>query len=198
MCISPSSQNRVDAKNRLGPPKLWISLNYSIFDDRPRCWTMDSWSVLNWPCTSLEEFKYPRKFLRESFGEEKRSWRLLVWKIGLMRLFRFPLEVGWLCCVSSLQSLHSMSPPNKLLLEGTTQLHFQVMDLHNNNDCQKEDSIPFIWVLWIFIGLLIVTVVVVIAFFIMKARKRKMPETKNQARPTFWNELEWPIKDLIC
>ena len=57
-----------------------------------------------------------------------------------------------------------------------------VLDLNNGNECQKGDSIPFLWVLWIFIGLIIISVVVAI-FFIVKSRKRKRLEAKIEHFP---------------
>ena len=43
-----------------------------------------------------------------------------------------------------------------------------VLDFKSNSDDCQQDSIPFLWVLWIFIGLVIFTVVAIFVFFIMK------------------------------
>ena len=38
----------------------------------------------------------------------------------------------------------------------------------SNDNCQRGDSIPFLWVLWIFIGLVIFTIVVVMLVLFVK------------------------------
>ena len=57
-----------------------------------------------------------------------------------------------------------------------------VLDLKNNDDCQR-DSIPFLWVLWIFIGLVIFLVVVVLVFFIVK--KLEILTIITPTKPTY-------------
>ena len=43
------------------------------------------------------------------------------------------------------------------------------------DDCQREgDSIPYLWVLWIFIGLVVAIVVVVVVSFIVKSSNTRM------------------------
>ena len=56
--------------------------------------------------------------------------------------------------------------------------HALVLNLKNNDDCQKEDSIPFLWVLWIFVGLVVLVVVVMVVGFIVKSRNKKKSEDK--------------------
>ena len=56
--------------------------------------------------------------------------------------------------------------------------HALVINLRNNDDCQKEDSIPFLWVLWIFIGLVVLAVAVMVVGFIVKTKNTKKSEDK--------------------
>ena len=54
-----------------------------------------------------------------------------------------------------------------------------VLDLKTSDNCNR-DSIPFLWVLWIFIGLVILSVVVMVTFCIVKSRL----EIKNPSLTT--------------
>ena len=66
---------------------------------------------------------------------------------------------------------------------------YLVLDLNNNDDdCHKEDSIPFLWVLWIFVGLAIFALVVIVAFFIHKSWKNK-ETNQSTSKPKYWKIL---------
>ena len=63
--------------------------------------------------------------------------------------------------------------------------YFEKSLVLNLKDCQKENPIPLIWVLWLFIGLILFAIVVITIFFTVRFWRRRLEE--SDSKPMYWS-----------